>query len=132
MNRIFYSFLILIALVSCGVKDDARKAVIIELNENWHSGRLERITGCLQRFPGTVHTDLLANKIIEDPYYRVNEKQLQWIDKADWEYRNIFIAGDDVLACEKIELEFKGLDTYAKVYLNGELLLEADNMFRHG
>jgi beta-mannosidase len=130
MNRIFYSFLILIALVSCGVKDDARKAVIIELNENWQFRQAGKDNWMPAKVPGTVHTDLLANKIIEDPYYRVNEKQLQWIDKADWEYRNIFIAGDDVLACEKIELEFKGLDTYAKVYLNGELLLEADNMFR--
>ncbi|PCH99830.1 MAG: hypothetical protein COB81_10060 [Flavobacteriaceae bacterium] len=28
--------------------------------------------------PGTVHTDLLENKIIEDPFYRTNEKDLQW------------------------------------------------------
>lgn len=29
-----------------------------------------------------------------------------------------------------IRLYFKGLDTYADVYLNGEKILEADNMFR--
>jgi beta-mannosidase len=28
--------------------------------------------------PGTVHTDLLANQFIPDPYFGNNEKQLQW------------------------------------------------------
>ncbi len=37
--------------------------------------------------PGTVHTDLLNNKKIPDPFYRTNERDLQWIDKKDWEYR---------------------------------------------
>jgi beta-mannosidase len=27
--------------------------------------------------PGCVHTDLLANKLIEDPFYRDNEQKLQ-------------------------------------------------------
>jgi len=31
------------------------------------------------KVPGTVHTDLLANKIIPDPFFGTNEKQLQWI-----------------------------------------------------
>ncbi len=33
--------------------------------------------------PGTVHTDLLANKKIEEPFFRTNEKDLQWVDKED-------------------------------------------------
>ena len=30
--------------------------------------------------PGTVHTDLIANAIIPDPFYRLNELDVQWID----------------------------------------------------
>jgi beta-mannosidase len=80
--------------------------------------------------PGTVHTDLLANKKIPDPFYRNNEKDLQWIDKADWEYKTQFKAGASLLANDRIELKFDGLDTYADVWLNGQLVLQADNMFR--
>ena len=40
--------------------------------------------------PGCVHTDLLNNKLIEDPFYRDNEKKLQWIGKTDWEYQTSF------------------------------------------
>ena len=31
--------------------------------------------------PREVHTDLLNNKLIPDPFYRDNEKKLQWIEK---------------------------------------------------
>ena len=40
--------------------------------------------------PGCVHTDLLENGLIEDPFYGRNEKSLQWIGEKDWEYRKIF------------------------------------------
>jgi len=80
--------------------------------------------------PGCVHTDLLANKLIEDPFYRDNEKKQQWIDKKDWEYRTTFPVTAQTLAHENVELLFDGLDTYAEVYLNEQLVLKADNMFR--
>jgi beta-mannosidase len=80
--------------------------------------------------PGCVHTDLLANKLIEDPFYRDNEKKQQWIDKKDWEYRTTFKVTPRTLERENVELVFEGLDTYAQVYLNEQLLLKADNMFR--
>ncbi len=50
--------------------------------------------------------------------------------RSDWEYRTFFIVDDNILERDKAELIFEGLDTYAKIYLNGELLLQADNMFR--
>ena len=80
--------------------------------------------------PGCVHTDLLANKLIPDPYYRDNESKLQWIENADWEYRNTIQATPELLRRENIELVFEGLDTYADVFINGKQVLSADNMFR--
>jgi beta-mannosidase len=80
--------------------------------------------------PGCVHTDLLNNKLIEDPFYRDNEQKLQWIGKTDWEYQTYFNVTPEILARDKIELVFEGLDTYANVFLNNEPLLNGDNMFR--
>ena len=80
--------------------------------------------------PGCVHTDLLNNKLIEDPFYRDNEKKLQWIGKTDWEYQTSFDIAPEILARDKIDLIFEGLDTYANVFLNNKPLLNADNMFR--
>ena len=80
--------------------------------------------------PGTVDTDLLANGRIDDPFYRTNERDVQWIDKTDWEYRAALHLDQQTLERERIELIFHGLDTYADVYLNETLILRADNMFR--
>jgi beta-mannosidase len=80
--------------------------------------------------PGCVHTDLLANKLIDDPFYRDNEQKQQWIGKTDWEYQTHFAVTPATLRRENIELVFAGLDTYADVFLNDQLILNADNMFR--
>lgn len=82
------------------------------------------------KVPGCVHTDLLENKKIPDPFYGKNERDLQWIDKQDWEYETTFAVSEDVLNREHVHLVFEGLDTYADVFLNGEKLFFADNMFR--
>jgi len=80
--------------------------------------------------PGDVHLDLLANKLIPEPYYRDNEAKLQWIQNADWEYRTTIDAAPALLARKHIDLVFEGLDAYAEVYLNSQKILVADNMFR--
>ncbi|HEY5091268.1 MAG TPA: hypothetical protein VIK30_14915, partial [Polyangia bacterium] len=80
--------------------------------------------------PGCVHTDLLRDGKIPDPFYGANEKALQWIEKTEWEYRSTFVADAALLRRERIEIVFQGLDTYAEVSVNGVRVLSADNMFR--
>lgn len=102
--------------------------------KNLHGGwkfRQARLTNWYPAtVPGVVHTDLLQNKIIEDPFFRLNERGLQWIDKEDWVYETCFTLAADMMRKENMELVFEGLDTYADVYLNDECILKADNMFR--
>ncbi len=80
--------------------------------------------------PGTVHTDLLANRLIQDPYVGAPEAGLQWIGLARWEYRTTFDVDAATLKRAHHDLVFEGLDTFADVHLNGERVLEADNAFR--
>lgn len=80
--------------------------------------------------PGTVHTDLLANQAIADPYAGAAEAGLQWIGLADWEYRRDLDIDAATAAMPGNELVFAGLDTLAQVWLNGQQILEADNAFR--
>ena len=88
--------------------------------DNWYSASV----------PGCVHTDLLNNKLIDDPFYRDNEKKLQWIGKTDWEYQTTFKLTAEMLKRANLELVFEGLDTYSNVFLNDQLLISTDNMFR--
>ena len=80
--------------------------------------------------PGTVHTDLLKNHLIEDPFYGTNEAKQQWIGKKNWVYQAHFDVDEHTFRKKHIALIFKGLDTYAEVRLNGQPILHADNMFR--
>ncbi|MEO6759531.1 MAG: glycoside hydrolase family 2 protein [Saprospiraceae bacterium] len=82
------------------------------------------------QLPTSVHTSLLHNKMIEDPFYRDNEAKLQWIEEKDWEFQSTFDVDAETLAKKHIELSFKELDTYAHIYLNDTLILETDNLFR--
>ncbi|MBL7780199.1 MAG: glycoside hydrolase family 2 protein [Saprospiraceae bacterium] len=80
--------------------------------------------------PVSVHTALLKNGMIEDPFYRDNEEKLQWIEKEDWEFQTTFDVEPAIFQKKHIELVFKGIDTYAHIYVNDSLVLETDNMFR--
>ncbi|MDE7032077.1 MAG: glycoside hydrolase family 2 protein, partial [Muribaculaceae bacterium] len=80
--------------------------------------------------PGTVHTDLMDNGLIPNPFVGQNERQVQWVDKEDWIYSTTFDLNEEAVADDFVSLVFDGLDTYADVYLNDSLVLRADNMFR--
>jgi len=80
--------------------------------------------------PGSNFTDLWRAGLIEDPYHRDAEPRLQWIERADWEYRCIFDVTAEELAGDSVALVFDGLDTLCDVRLNGTDLLSSDNMFR--
>ncbi len=99
------------------------------LDSNWFFKSSEDTEWYPADVPGCVHTDLINNNIIQNPFYRLNEHSLQWIDKRDWEYRTEFVPDPDILNESEIEFIFYGLDTVADVYLNGEKILSVDNMF---
>jgi len=110
-----------------------------ELNRNWKfrlaenqdTPIAEKLTGkwFTATIPGTVHTDLLNSELIPDPFYAKNELDLQWIGKKDWEYQTQFDFPSDFEEGKTTFLFFKGLDTFADIYLNDELIGKTDNMF---
>ncbi|MBD5778177.1 glycoside hydrolase family 2 protein [Pelagicoccus sp. NFK12] len=80
--------------------------------------------------PGCVHADLHREKLIPDPYFRDNEKLVQWVGEKSWTYSRSFEASESMLERDRVLLRFDGLDTLAKVTLNGKVLAETNNMFR--
>ena len=77
--------------------------------------------------PGTVHTDLLTNNLIEEPFYSDNELKLQWIQECDWIYKTNF--KNPFNNFDNGNLVFEGIDTIADIHLNGEKILSSENMF---
>ncbi|MDO9613477.1 MAG: glycoside hydrolase family 2 protein, partial [Bacteroidota bacterium] len=104
--------------------------VTTELSASWSFTQAGKNEWLPATVPGSVHTDLLQNGLIKDPFYRLNEHDLQWIDKVNWEYKTTINVGADFMKHDRVALDFKGLDTYADVFVNDVLVLSADNMFR--
>ena len=80
--------------------------------------------------PGCVHTDLLAARRIDDPFYRDNETKVQWIGEVDWVYSRSFSVSVELLQHDCVSLRCEGLDTLATLTVNGVEIGRTDNMFR--
>ena len=116
---------------------------IISLNEGWQLGWTEFSgeagpaatvqTACKYdaTVPGDAHLDLVRCGVLPDLYFGRNLDHALWMEHKDWLYRCKFNTPDDLGHARAI-LVFHGLDTFATVWLNGQLLGKAANMFiRH-
>ena len=124
--NLFAFFFLAIIFYSCSEKNEVQ---ITELKGEWKFRKSGSTMWLPANVPGCVHTDLLDNKKIPDPFYQKNELDVKWVENENWEYVSSFIVSGDIISCNNIELEFLGLDTYADVYLNDSLILKTDNMF---
>ena len=106
-----------------------------ELHTGWHfqdipalgASPTTKLPWLPAEVPGHVHLDLLRAGAIPDPFYRLNERAVAWVDETDWVYETTF--HQEAPAPTHAYLVFHGLDTVAEVFLNGESLGHADNMY---
>ena len=127
MNKWFYLVLILFFNSFLGWTQNWERSLSKEV---WKVQKFSDTVWSNAYVPGTIHTDLFLNKQIPDPFYGANEKQLQWIEEQNWVYQTKFLISKKEITAQNKELIFYGLDTDASVYVNGSLVLKANNMFR--
>ena len=125
MPRLF----LFLALMACTQLSHARQPFRQVLADNWQFSQSGLNEWMEATVPGTVHTDLMRLKKIPDPFFGIEERSVQWIDKVGWSYRTTFDADPAGSRMKNAVLVFEGLDTYATVFLNGKEILRADNMF---
>ena len=126
MNHLFkFSLLFVFLLYNCSNQNNET----VEISENWTFKNNVDSFWLEASVPGDVHMDLLKNGLIEDPFYRLNEHDLQWIDKTDWEYKTEFDLSKKDINSHSLSLDFHGIDTYSSIYLNDSLIATTDNMF---
>ena len=106
-----------------------RKVTLI--NQNWQFRRGDEADEAflpVSRFPTQVHLDLLHHKKIPDFNIGKNELDVQWVGEVEWIYSTSFTT-PKLQEGERAALVFEGLDTFATVKLNGQTVLETENMF---
>ena len=116
-------------LTACQPKKEL--PIIKTLDSDWYFRSIHSQEFLPATVPGNVYSDLLDNGVIEDPFIGTNETKVQWVSDSTWVYQTQFEAIPNVLNKDNVRLNFEGLDTYAKVYLNDHLILTSDNAFRN-
>ena len=115
MHKKIQYILLLMLLFTSLIPATAKNKNRISLNDEWQFKQSISQNWLPAQVPGAVHTDLMNNRMIKDPFYGVNEKSLQWIGEKDWEYKKTFIADEALLRASHVQLVFAGLDTYAMI-----------------
>lgn len=80
--------------------------------------------------PCTMYSVLLEHGKIPDPFYGLNERQLQHLGEKDCTFEAKFSLDAQTLDRDFVELKFLGLDTLCHIYLNGKRLDKVKNMHR--
>ncbi len=78
--------------------------------------------------PGSVHLDLLAAGLIDEPFDGDNEAAQQWIGSTVWRFARTFTWTPD--GADRHDLVALGLDTLATVVLNGTVVAQTANQNR--
>ncbi|MDR0643138.1 MAG: glycoside hydrolase family 2 protein [Treponema sp.] len=99
-----------------------------KLHNNWKMKNAKEFLPA--RVPGSVYSDLLANKKMEDPFWRDNEDKAFALMENDWEYVTVFEVSQRFLSNANVLLRCEGLDTLADLYVNDVPVGRADNMHR--
>ncbi|KAM9356449.1 beta-mannosidase isoform 2-T2 [Pholidichthys leucotaenia] len=111
----------------CGFSSD--QLVTHSLNGKW---RLSNMNGSLSlsaQVPGCVHSALLQQRYIQDPYFRFSDVSYRWIALDNWTYTTTFSVSAQLRVKQKVVLVFDGVDTIATISLNGVVVGKTDNMF---
>ena len=101
----------------------------IDLSGAWN---LRNATGSLSVpavVPGDTHSALLAAGKIEDPYWSANELKVQQLAREDWIYEREVNVPSSLLEEDSVFLELEGVDTIARILVNGRVLGRTRNAF---
>jgi beta-mannosidase len=103
----------------------------LSLNGAWELRRLDQQEVVYStQVPGSVFSTLISEGVLPDPAYRENESIVLAYADNDFQLRKAFDVEEDFLKHDKVELVFEGIDTLSRLYLNGMLIAETDNMHR--
>jgi len=80
--------------------------------------------------PGDVHSALLGNGVIDDPYFRDNEYTVDWVHQSDWEIEREFDVHSTDLASQCL-LRLDQVDCFASIFINNKLVGSTSSQFIH-
>ncbi len=99
----------------------------VTLDGEWFLRDSEGDFNLKAKVPGDVYSSLVQAGLMPHPYVGRNEKIFRMLERKSWIFEKTFEIED--ISFPVVELVFEGIDTFAAVYLNGELVGNSENMF---
>ena len=107
-------------MVACATKPD--RVELTDWQFSWHNQCYPATV------PGFIHTDLMANALLEDPYLGTNEAAAEWANTRPWVYTTQVLK-KDMPKDDTLCIVFEGVAGFAEMTINDELVGYFDNMF---
>ncbi|MBN2618109.1 MAG: glycoside hydrolase family 2 protein [Spirochaetales bacterium] len=101
--------------------------MIVNLSGEWKLSELNGNYLCNIQLPGDVHSGLIENNIIDNPYFGDREIDLLYLAKKEWVLEREFLIDD--ISFSEILLNIDVVDTFADIYINNNLIGNSENMF---
>lgn len=105
-------------------------AEIIDLSGTWSMKRAGDTTTYPATIPGSVYATYLENCVIDDLYWRDNEIAAFHLMDSDYTFTRSFLISGEDMSAQRLLLHCDGIDTIAKISVNGISALECDDMHR--
>jgi beta-mannosidase len=110
---------------------DGPGPVALDLGGDVWSLSEQGITGSIPAtIPGSTYSNLLAVDRIPDPFFGENNGQVQWAAERGSLFERSFEVRDELYGRKYVELICHGVDTLARIWLNGKPVGSSNNMFR--
>ncbi len=78
--------------------------------------------------PGDVHSALLDNGAIDDPYFRDNEYAVDWVHQCEWEIEREFEVTATELSGQCL-LRLDQVDCFSSIFINNQLIGNTESQF---
>ncbi len=101
----------------------------IDLTGTWRLRRADEKKTIPAIVPGDNYSALQDAGVIPDPYWRMNERDVQWPVDHDWIFERDFTVPQELFAHESLFLNLDSVDTAAEIYVNGHLAGRSMDMF---
>lgn len=100
------------------------------LNGTWSIKETGSSASVPGKVPGSIVSAYLEQGLIEEPYYRENEKTVLPLFEKDYAFEREFQVSQELYGSPFIDLVCFGIDTLGEIYINGIRAAEVNNMHR--
>lgn len=126
----WFGALVVLSLSSCETNSPAGSDEVDLTGLKWIvTCQSNRVRPCAAEVPGHVLTSLVEQGLAPDPDLGTHELDVQWLEDEIWTYTTT-LTPSVTAGLDSAVLMFQGLDTYARVFVNDQRVLSANNAHR--